>query len=121
VTDRPNGFEPRASLRLDRDRPWEPKNARRSFPPPAESHRVQTSGVQQEGIFAMIYEKGDRVVAAQRIGGIVNPSIRKGTRGVVTAVAFYADEVIVTVAFSNGRIKTMSPDQITAADHDPSR
>jgi hypothetical protein len=69
----------------------------------------------------MIYEKGDRVVAAQRIGGVLNPLIRRGTRGVVTAVAFYADEVIVTVAFSNGRIENMSPDQIAAADNDPSR
>ncbi len=69
----------------------------------------------------MIYEKGDRVVAAQRIGGVLNPLIRRGTRGVVTAVAFYADEVIVTVAFSNGRIDNMSTGQIAAADDDDPR
>lgn len=69
----------------------------------------------------MIYEKGDRVVAAQRVGGLVNPVVRKGTRGVVTAVSYAADVVTVTVAFSNGRIERMSTDQIAASDSDPSR
>jgi len=68
----------------------------------------------------MIYEKGDRVVAAQRVGGLVNPVVRKGARGVVTAVTYAADLVTVTVAFSNGRIERMSTDQIAAADSDPS-
>jgi len=69
----------------------------------------------------MIYEKGDRVIAAQRIGGLGNPVVRKGTRGVVTAVTYAADVVTVTVAFSNGRIERMTTDQIAAADIDPSR
>jgi hypothetical protein len=69
----------------------------------------------------MIYEKGDRVVAVQRVGGLGNPVVRKGTRGVVTAVTYAAEVFTVTVAFSNGRIERMSTDQIAAADIDLSR
>ena len=66
----------------------------------------------------MLYEQGDRVVAAQRIGGFLNPTVRKGTPGVVSAVTYHADEITITVAFANGHIQNVSTAQITARTTD---
>jgi hypothetical protein len=59
------------------------------------------------------FDVGDRVVAAEHLGGFLRPHVRSGTRGVVTA---RAPDGRFLVAFVNGRSHSVSEAQLLLLD-----
>jgi hypothetical protein len=56
---------------------------------------------------------GDRVVAAEHLGGFLRPQVRSGTRGVITA---RTPDGQFLVAFVNGRSHSVTAAQILLLD-----
>jgi hypothetical protein len=59
----------------------------------------------------MTFREGDRVIAAEGIGGMIFDTVPKGTQGVVAAVRGFISSSY-EVHFDNGRTETVRESQI---------
>jgi hypothetical protein len=62
---------------------------------------------------APAFDVGDRVVAAEHLGGFLRPHVRSGTRGVITA---RVPDGQFLVAFVNGRSHSVTEAQLLLLD-----
>ncbi len=56
---------------------------------------------------------GDRVVAVHNLGGLLRPTVRRGTAGVVIECT---EDGTLHVAFANGRTLKLHPDDVALPD-----